>query len=224
MTTPRTLALFAKQPFPGRVKTRLASATSPEWAAALSEAFLLDALDSFQGFPGRRVLVYDPPEADNYFQSVATGRFALVPQTGGDLGQRLLACFESEFALGSSAVIIVGTDSPTLPISIVLQAAEDLNQSDVVVGPATDGGYYLIGCTGLLPALFRGVSWSTNRVFSETIARIAEAGAHLSLLPPWYDVDTLDDVRMLRNHLAAMRVAGMTLRPLRTEALLEVAT
>src|SRR5262249_2112034 len=213
--------LFAKQPLPGHVKTRVASATSPEWAAALSEAFLLDALDSFQGFPGRRVLVYDPPEVAEYFQSVAAGRFDVLPQAHGDLGQRLQACFESEFALGSSAVIIVGTDSPTLPMSIVLQAAEYIENADVALGPAMDGGYYLIGCTRLLPALFHSIPWSTNRVFSETVARVAEAGVRLSLLPPWYDVDTLDDMRMLRDHLAAMRAAGTTLRPLRTEALLE---
>lgn len=220
MRSEATLALFAKQPIPGRVKTRLAPATSPEWAAALGEAFLLDALDSCQSFAGRRVLVFDPPEAQEYFDRITVGRYALVPQASGDLGARLVALMQSEFAGGSAAVVVAGTDSPTLPMARILQAVDELKRADVVLGPTMDGGYYLVGCTRLLPELFTGIAWSTNRVFGDTVAQVAETGSKLALLPPWYDVDTLDDVRMLHGHLAAMRLAGIERLPLRTDALL----
>ena len=219
-----TLALFAKQPIPGRVKTRLASATSPEWAAALSEAFLLDALDRFESFEGRRVLVYDPPEAWGYFERMTAGRYELVPQAGGDLGQRLGSFLESAINQSSASVLVVGTDCPTLPMTFIAQAVAELKRADLVVGPTTDGGYYLIGGTRYLPELFTGIPWSTNRVLSETTNRIAAANARLALLPPWYDVDTLDDVRMLHGHLAAMRLAGFDNLPRRTEELLNRST
>jgi uncharacterized protein len=224
MSNEATLALFAKQPIPGRVKTRLASATSPEWAAALSEAFLLDALDRFESFEGRRVLVYDPPEAREYFQRTCTGRFELEAQTSGDLGQRLGSFLERELARSSGAVLVVGTDSPTLPTAFIAQAVAELKRADVVVGPTMDGGYYLIGCTRHLPDLFTDIPWSTNRVLSETTARTRAIGVRLALVPPWYDVDTLDDVRMLHGHLAALRLAGFDRLPQRTDELLRRST
>jgi glycosyltransferase A (GT-A) superfamily protein (DUF2064 family) len=105
-------------------------------------------------------------------------------------------------------------------VDYIRSAFAHLLEHDVVLGPATDGGYYLIGCARRVPPLFDGIAWSTSRVLAETVARIQDAGLALALLPPWYDVDTLHDCQVLRGHLAAMRRAGIEPGASRVEALL----
>jgi uncharacterized protein len=181
--TRRVLGLFAKWPEPGRVKTRLAAATSPAFAADVALAFLRDLTERFGAVADRRVLVFAPTDAGPLFAEVVRDRFALVPQADGDLGRRLSSFIESELAAGADAVVVIGSDSPTLPLAHVEQAFAELRRADVVLGPATDGGYYLVGCRSRVPPIFEDI--------------------------PWYDVDTLDDCRMLRGHLAALRRAGI---------------
>src|SRR5262249_5819617 len=207
MSTPaRTLGVFAKRPAPGAVKTRLAAETSPEWAAAVAAAFLHDVLGRLAAVEARRVLAFAPPDALPYFAEAARGRFSLTPQGDGDLGRRMAAFFQEQFAAGADRVVLVGTDSPTLPAARVEEAFADLRHADVVLGPATDGGYYLIGCARPVPALFEGVAWGGPRVLLESVGRLP-AACRLALLPPWYDVDTLADWFALRGHLAALRRA-----------------
>jgi rSAM/selenodomain-associated transferase 1 len=217
----QTLGVFAKQPLPGQVKTRLATARSPQWAAAVYEAFLLDQLDRLTSLPVRRVVVYDPPAALPYFQNVVGARFELTPQQPGGLGQRLAAFFTQEWAAGAESVIVLGTDSPTLPVAVIRQAFAELAHAEVVIGPATDGGYYLLGCARPLPALFDGVDWSTSRVLEQTITRLNDPSIRLALLPPWYDVDTPADWDCLRGHVAALRRAGLDPEIPRTEMFFE---
>jgi rSAM/selenodomain-associated transferase 1 len=205
----RILGLFAKQPRAGHVKTRLAAAWSPEAAAAVAETFLLDTLDRLSRFAGERVLAFAPPHAHDYFQQVVRERFRLLPQAEGDLGARMAAFFAGQFADGAESVVLLGTDSPTLPFTFVEQAFRELHGADVVLGPATDGGYYLIGCARWVPSLFEAISWGTSRVLWESIGRLADSEWRLALLPPWYDVDTLDDWQMLQGHIAAQRRAGL---------------
>jgi rSAM/selenodomain-associated transferase 1 len=204
-----TLGLFAKWPGAGHVKTRLASATSPDWAADVANAFLRDAVQRFAGVDARRVLVFAPRDASDLFGTVAGSAFELRPQADGDLGQRLADFLGAALAEGADRVVVVGTDSPTLPVAFVRAALDHLRHADVVLGPATDGGYYLIGCRHRLPPLFDGIAWSTADVTAATVACAQAAGLSLALLPPWYDVDTLDDWRMLGGHLQAMRCAGI---------------
>lgn len=217
------LGVFAKRPDPGRVKTRLAAATSPEWAARVAEAFLRDGLDRLAAIGVRRVLAHAPVDANAYFADVVQGRFALRPQVEGDLGRRMAAFFSGQFDDGAVKVVLVGTDSPTLPLAIVHQAFGELDRADVVLGPAGDGGYYLVGCQRALPPIFDGIAWGTAAVLGETIARLANSPARLALLPPWYDVDTLEDWHMLRGHLAALRRAGTDPGLPRIESLLREA-
>jgi rSAM/selenodomain-associated transferase 1 len=206
--TRRTLGLFAKRPAPGQVKTRLAAATSAEWAARVAEAFLLDLLEALASFDARKVLAFAPPSERGYFVPVTQGRFELTPQHDGDLGQRMAHFFAEQFAQHAERVVLVGTDAPTLPVPCIEQAFEELKRADVVLGPATDGGYYLIGCARCVPPIFDGIAWSSPSVLAETIAAIAAARLRLALLSPWYDVDTLEDWRMLQGHLAALRQSG----------------
>jgi rSAM/selenodomain-associated transferase 1 len=204
-----TLGLFAKWPQSGQVKTRLAAATSPAWAADVAHAFLRDALRRLGAIACRRLLAFAPLDLAEQFRALADPTFELRPQATGDLGQRLAAFFSEALADGAERVVVVGTDSPTLPVALVSAALQQLHDADVVLGPATDGGYYLLGCARRLPPLFEGIAWSTPEVTTATVARVRSAGLRLALLPPWYDVDTLDDWRMLCGHLQAMRCAGI---------------
>jgi rSAM/selenodomain-associated transferase 1 len=208
MSSTRVLGLFAKEPRVGEVKTRLAAESSPAWAAEVAAAFLYDLVERLSGVPARRVLAFAPAESGAYFADVARGRFQVKAQTSGNLGDRLAAFFRDEFAAGAEAVVVLGTDSPTVPPAHVEQAFALLRQADVVLGPATDGGYYLIGAAREPPPIFAGIAWGTAGVLAETVARLRESGRRLALLPPWYDVDTRTDWKMLAGHVAALRHAG----------------
>jgi rSAM/selenodomain-associated transferase 1 len=215
----QVLGLFAKWPAPGAVKTRLAGPTSPEWAARVARAFLGDTLERLAAVPVRRVLAFDPPETGPAFAALAGAGFETVPQPAGDLGQRLAGFLNQQLQGGADAVVVVGADSPTLPPEHIAQAFQALEQADLVLGPTTDGGYYLLGCGRRLPPVFAGIDWSSNRVLAQTVACLADPSWRLALLPPWYDVDTVDDWVMLRGHLAALRRAGLDPGVPRTEAL-----
>jgi rSAM/selenodomain-associated transferase 1 len=206
----RVLGVFAKRPVPGQVKTRLAAETSLAWAARVAEAFLLDLVDRLASVAARRVLVYAPADAEAYFREISAGRFELVPQeASGDLGRRMAAFFTAEQLRGASKVVLLGCDSPTLPIAHIEQAFGELACADVVLGPANDGGYYLVGCGPRLPPIFDDVEWSSARVLADTVARLADPSWRLALLPPWYDVDTYQDWKTLHGHVQALRRAGM---------------
>jgi rSAM/selenodomain-associated transferase 1 len=212
------LGLFAKWPAAGAVKTRLA-AGDPAWGTRVAYAFLLDTIERLTTVAARRVLAFAPRDREADFAALVAGRFALVRQEDGDLGRRLAAFVEQQLAAGARAVVLVGTDSPTLPVTYVEQAFAELERADVVLGPASDGGYYLVGCGPSRPPLFEGIAWSTGRVLADTVAALADPRWRLAVLPPWYDVDTPDDWAMLCGHLAALRRAGIDPGVPHTEAL-----
>jgi rSAM/selenodomain-associated transferase 1 len=205
----RLLGLFAKEARPGRVKSRLAAATSADWAARVAAAFLADLVVRLSTIEVQRVLAYGPLQAEPYFARLAGDRFQLRPQGQGDLGARLADFFACQLREGAEQVVVVGADSPTLPTRYVEQAFRELQVADVVLGPATDGGYYLLGCARQLPPIFQGIAWGGPEVLAQTVARLADPKWKLALLPPWYDVDTRDAWRALCGHLAALRRAGL---------------
>jgi hypothetical protein len=208
----RTLGIFAKAPVAGTVKTRMAADTSPRsssWAAEVYEACLLDVLDRVQALAVHRVLVYEPLNAAEWFAQAGQNRFTLVAQEGETLGDRLNHFFAEQFRCGARAVVALGADSPSLPVEFIAQAYAELARADVVLGPCTDGGYYLIGMRRLVPELFASITWSTPQVLEQTIRQIQHLPVTLALLPPWYDVDTLADWQCLRGHVAAMLRAGV---------------
>jgi uncharacterized protein len=203
------VGLFAKWPRAGTVKTRLAAATSPALAARVAEACLRDTLLRLRCLPVRLVLVFAPVEAEADFARLAGDRAVVVPQAMGDLGQRMSHFIEQELHAGAEAVVLVGADSPTLPLAHVEQAFVELKRADVVLGPAMDGGYYLVGCGRRVPPIFQGIAWSTARVLGQTITCLGDPHWRLALLPPWYDIDTGEDWALLRAHIAAIRRSGM---------------
>src|SRR5476649_2911212 len=141
----KLLGVFTKQPTAGNVKTRLAAATSPQWAERVAQAFLEDSLDRFSQIDASRTIAYAPVESGAYLAEISQGRFDLTLQHEGDLAQRLHHFFAQARLQGYARIIAVGTDSPTLPIAYIEHAFQLLQTHDVVIGPAFDGGYYLIG-------------------------------------------------------------------------------
>jgi rSAM/selenodomain-associated transferase 1 len=214
MATRRVLALFAKWPRPGDAKTRLG-----DFGAEVALAFLLDSVARYSQVDAHRILAFTPPDAGKSFADMVHGRFHLVPQLHGDLGQRLAGFLTGQFRAGAEAVVFLGTDSPTLPLDYTIDAFARLDTADVVLGPATDGGYYLLGCARRVPPIFDGIAWGTSRVLGRTVACLSDPQWRLSLLPPWYDVDTPDDWAMLCGHLAALRRSGIDPQLPHTEAL-----
>ncbi len=210
MNGQRVLGVFAKWPVPGGVKTRLGP---PAFAARVASAFLRDTLDRLSRVQhaDQRVLNFAPLASERDFASLTAGRYGLRPQGEGDLGQRLARFCAEVVARGARSVVVVGTDSPTLPVEYVEEAFDKLEPgpNTLVLGPAADGGYYLFGCAGGVPPVFTGIDWSTARVLHQTVARLQDPAWKLVLLPPWYDVDTPDDWELLKGHVAALRRAGI---------------
>jgi rSAM/selenodomain-associated transferase 1 len=207
----QTFGIFARHPVPGKVKTRLAAELGEKRAAEIYGAFITDLADRFRGIAAARILCYCPGSTDSrhYFEAVVGRDYRLWPQPDADLGARMQRFFEDHIRSAGDRAVIIGSDSPTLPQDFVERAFSALDTADCVIGPATDGGFYLIGmCDRTWPVL-SGVEWSTSRVLDQTVQRLEACGARLALLPAWYDVDTPDDWRMLVGHVRALALAGL---------------
>jgi rSAM/selenodomain-associated transferase 1 len=200
----RLLALFAKWPQAGAAKTRLGPA-----GVEIARAFLLDSVVRLGRIDAQRIVAFAPPDAEKDFGDLVRGNFQLVAQKQGDLGQRLSGFLTDQFRAGFQSIVVLGSDSPTMPLEHVETAFALLESADVVLGPATDGGYYLLGCAGQVPPIFEDIAWSGSRVLADTIARLGDPQWRVSLLPPWYDVDTPEDWDVLCGHIAALRRCGL---------------
>ena len=207
-----TLLVVAKQPVPGQTKTRLCPPLTPIQAADLYECFLLDTLDMMRKVHDvRRVIGYLPVDAEGYFSQLAPD-MELVCQQGDTLGERLDDLISAALVGGSRRVVVIDSDSPTLPAAYVALAFERLNGADVVLGPTHDGGYYLIGMKVPQPNLLRQVKMSTPRVLADTLELAKASGVAVSLLPTWYDVDTLADLQQLESEVSGISTNGATRR------------
>ncbi|MBN1421196.1 MAG: TIGR04282 family arsenosugar biosynthesis glycosyltransferase [Planctomycetes bacterium] len=200
------LGIVVKRPRPGGAKTRLAAAIGQDGAAALAEAFLIDLAGRFAGSPRWDLAVsFDPPGEESYFARIAPSALR-IPQEPGDLGARLRGAFDALFAAGYRKAALLGADVPDLPARAVERAFAYLDASDIAIGPACDGGYYLIGLRAPAPpSLFEGIAWSTERVLDETLGRAAEAGRTVERLAPWPDIDRPEDLRALAERLSRER-------------------
>jgi hypothetical protein len=195
---------MAKAPEPGEVKTRLCPPLSLDEAARLYRCFLLDKIDQVKALKvGAPAIAYTPDHARALFAALVTPNFRLIPQEGPDLGARILNTLNRLIDFGHSGAVAVGSDTPTLPLAYLETAVSLLAAPaiDVVLGPSQDGGYYLIGLRKPHPELFEQMQWSTAEVFSETMRRARAKGLRVACLPPWYDVDTPEDLRRLKETL-----------------------
>jgi hypothetical protein len=201
---PAALVIFAKAPIPGEVKTRLCPPLTPDEAATLHGSFVLDMLERTKlavaklQLPFHRYLACTPSSELVFFKIMEERQgVRLLDQVGEDLGQRMHQTFVSLFAQDYTPVILVGTDVPTLPLSVYQDALTLLAQSDVVLGPALDGGYYLIGLKQPAEHLFTEVPWSTDQVLAVTQRSAETLGLSVGLTTPWRDVDTIADLHSL---------------------------
>jgi rSAM/selenodomain-associated transferase 1 len=176
-----------------------------EEAAELYRCLLLDKILQVGTLSGvDPYLAYTPPEAQAQMASLAPQGFTLIPQVGSDLGDRLHHLSEILLGRGHPGVIIIDSDTPTLPSTYLLDALDRIqNEStDLVLGPAEDGGYYLIGLKRPCWSLFDSIPWSGPSVLSETLRRASAQRLEVATLPTWFDVDTASDLLRLRNDLA----------------------
>jgi rSAM/selenodomain-associated transferase 1 len=217
------VAVMAKVPAPGEVKTRLCPPLSPAQAAGLARCFLQDRVEQVAAIEtAEAVVAYTPSDRADELRRLLPPTVRLVPQTGPDLGARLDRVLTDLLAEGSPGAVAVDADSPSLPTAFLRQACAHLLEAtaEVVVGPCEDGGYYLIGLRTPAPELFRAMPWSTPAVLDETLARVARLGRRLALLPPWFDVDRGEDLARLRGGQAAGPGGPPPFAPPRTLAFL----
>ncbi|MBV9079737.1 MAG: TIGR04282 family arsenosugar biosynthesis glycosyltransferase [Elusimicrobia bacterium] len=204
-TQKRALIVFAKAPMPGEVKTRLIPHLTAEEAAGLYRCFVIDLLSRFsqKSAPSKLIVAYQPNSKAADLSWVGLKQQPdFFKQEGRSLGERLIHAFGTAFGRGCREVVIIGSDSPDLPGSYIEQAFSALADADVVLGPALDGGYYLIGLSRPCMKLFDDVAWSTDQVFERTAQNAQALGYRLRVLPSHYDIDTIEDVAKLNRELA----------------------
>ena len=188
--------LFLRQPDRGQVKTRLAAVAGTDRATDLYRCFVEDTVSMLDGLQVHTKCFYDGADGSTYLNRWLGESRWYARQRGDDLGRRMANAFRDVFAAGFSRAVLIGSDLPDLPGEMVRNAFSSLDAHDAVIGPSTDGGYYLIGFTAssFLPAAFDGVPWSTDRVFEETMESLDSGDVKTSVLPPWQDVDTWEDI------------------------------
>jgi rSAM/selenodomain-associated transferase 1 len=202
------IGIICKAPQPGHSKTRLATAVGEVAASELSACFLRDVAAAIEAVPevlGRRGYgVYAPAGTEQIMRRLLPAGFGLRLQAGDDLGQVLMGATRAFLETGHDCVLLVNGDSPTLPAHLLVQAVKTLREPGdrMVLGPASDGGYYLIGLKHPHKHLFTQIAWGTDSVARSTCERAAEIGLATTLLSEWYDVDDIETLRWLQDELA----------------------
>lgn len=201
----RSIVIFAKYPEPGKVKTRLGNSLGHDHSFMIYEAMLLDMIDklALQNLYSCCFYIF-PPEATNAFSAkYCLDNDRVFPQEGFDLGERMFNSFVHQISLGSDQVICIGSDIPAISLVDLDSAFSILSTHDAVLGPAEDGGYYLIGINkkAISNSFFSDISWSTSSVFSETISKMENIGLSYNSIHPLRDLDDLSDLIFFKDLL-----------------------
>jgi rSAM/selenodomain-associated transferase 1 len=203
----KCVLFFVKSPTTGRVKTRLAQDIGPANSAGLYKSFVLDILTVLTDLDTNLKICFDPPQEQDALANWLGNDFSYLPQKGRNLGARMKNAFKKAFADGFEQVVLVGSDIPDLPADFVSQAFAALDTHDAVIGPSTDGGYYLIGFSRetFLPSTLDGITWSTESVLKQTLSTFNKYKRKPYMLPRWHDVD---DARGLNKLIARAENTG----------------
>jgi uncharacterized protein len=195
------LVIMTKAPQAGQSKTRLVPPLSLDEAAGLATALLFDQLEHLARFSGANLFIsFAPANAAQLFNPFQARGFACFAQQGDSLGERMNHAFTHLFASGFSPTVLIGSDLPPVPHEFLDRAYTSLQVgADVVLGPAADGGYYLIGMSRPLEDVFQNIRWSQGDVLARTIEKIATLGLRHELMPSWYDIDTAQDLARLQS-------------------------
>lgn len=185
------LLIFQKNPVKGLVKTRLAATLGEDMALSIYQ-FLLDRTFTEVNKIGQKVMVF---YSDFIPKEYPFPTHSLYLQEGIDLGEKMKNSFQLVFSKGFQKAVIIGTDCPDLTSDVLIEAFSQLDQTDLVIGPAADGGYYLLGMKSEHSFLFQGIEWSTSEVFSRTLEQANHHNLTFSLLPMLHDIDEEEDWR-----------------------------
>ncbi|MEO6802955.1 MAG: TIGR04282 family arsenosugar biosynthesis glycosyltransferase [Granulicella sp.] len=213
------LAVMAKAPRPGKVKTRLCPPLTLEESAALNICFLKDTTENIarvaSGGRSAGLVCYTPAGDEALFEGILPDNFSLILQRGDGFGERLLAATDDILACGFGAVCLIDSDSPTVPSTAFEQAVVELNHPGdrIVLGGSNDGGYYLIGLKLPHPEPFQNITWSTSAVLAETIAAAEAARIEVVQLPLWYDVDDSESLAILKGELLEQTPPAFAITP-----------
>jgi rSAM/selenodomain-associated transferase 1 len=195
----KCILVFVRVPEAGKVKARLSRDLDEDTVYKLYTFFVLDLLDTLRkgNYPFR--ICFYPPDAEEKMADWLGRDLFFIPQSGKDLGERMKNAFMEIFSRGYSEVLLIGSDIPDLPDRITDEAFNGLENNEAVVGPAFDGGYYLIGFKKdtFLPGIFGGIEWGTDTVFPRTMEIFKKNRCRVHVLTKWRDVDRLDDLRAL---------------------------
>jgi uncharacterized protein len=190
------LIIFTRYPIPGQAKTRLIPALGAAGAAQLQRRMTRQTIATAQQTPHSIQIQFCGGTIDE-LRSWLGDKFIYAAQADGDLGDRMVQAFDQGFAAGHDRVVIIGTDCPGIDRTILNQAFTALESHDLVLGPATDGGYYLIGLRRRIPALFDAIAWSTATVRAKTLEIAMELNLAYTLLPELSDIDRPEDLAHL---------------------------
>ena len=195
------IIVMCKAPAAGTVKTRLAPFLSAEQSADLAGCFAVDAMKKAQNICENTIVAFAGEK--EMLETILPQNLIWVRQTGTDLGERMHNALRFAFEQNFSPLVVVGTDSPTLPSEFIENAIEILSgdRADAVLGKTEDGGYYLIGLNQPDWRIFKNVRWSSPETFSQTAQNIKDLNLRLATLPVWYDVDTPEDLRRLKTEI-----------------------
>jgi rSAM/selenodomain-associated transferase 1 len=213
------IAVMAKASEAGKAKTRLCPPLSPDEAAAFNTAFLKDIADNLVAAASQASIAgsmaYGPPGTEAFFRAHLPASIGLREAWYPNLGHCLIETSKGLFAAGHKAACVLNSDSPTLPVSLLLEMVDVLARPGdrAVLGPSADGGYYLLGLKTMHTRLFEDIAWSTEIVAQQTLERAAEIGLAVHVLPVWYDVDDCQSIRRLMDELLEGRPFSATLQP-----------
>ena len=188
------ILVFVRAPEAGRVKTRLAADLGAEGALRVYRRLAEHTVREARAAGGELRIHFTPPDREAEVRAWLGDGPLYLPQSGGDLGARMESAFRAAFDAGAERVVIIGSDLPDLSAALLRRAFEALDTHPAVLGPARDGGYYLLGLRALIPGIFAGVPWSTAEVLAVTLARLRAAGAEPALLDTLTDVDEVGDL------------------------------
>lgn len=191
------LIVFTRYPEPGKAKTRLIPVLGKTGAANLHRLMAQKAIAralSLQNSRRLSVEIHHASGSQQQMQDWLGTNIIYQDQIDGDLGAKMTAAFQQSFNSGVDKAVIIGTDCPALKVEIMAQAFDKLSQHDLVLGPATDGGYYLIGLRRSIPELFSPIKWGTSEVFASTQAIAQNLGLNIGYLPTLADVDLPEDL------------------------------
>lgn len=199
------LIIMAKEPKVGSTKTRLCPPLSYEDAARLYEALLRDTIDSTAQLAGIDLAIaITPPESQEYFEKITPSGTLFIPVICSDIGDCLNQVLNYLLDLGYKKVIALNGDGPSLPRAYIQQAFDLLDEHDLSFGPSEDGGYYLVGMKAKHPGIYENITWSTATVLEQSLAKAQALNLSVGLTPPWYDVDTAEEIERLRSELSIL--------------------